>query len=44
MDETTKCRKRMDYARVCIIISVDQDIKTEVEVDAGRPTIFKIRI
>lgn len=42
IDESTKCRKYMDYAKVCVITTTDQEIKTEIEVDVGRSTIFKV--
>lgn len=42
MDWITKQRKRLDFSRVCVVISTDQELKTMIPVDSGRPSIFKV--
>lgn len=36
MDENTKHRSRLDYARVCVFISADQELPTAIQVGMGR--------
>lgn len=42
MDENTKLQRRIDYARVCVILSADSEILTTVLVNVGRETEFKV--
>lgn len=41
-DENTKERRRVEYARVRVIIKADRDLPSEHTVDVGRPHIFKV--
>lgn len=42
MDEAIKLRKRIDYARTCIMISANKELKSKIVVDVGRTTTFKV--
>lgn len=42
MDENTKLRHRLDYARVCVIILADHELLMVIQVDVGRPSLFRV--
>lgn len=42
MDENTMNRRRIDYARCCVMIKAEQELPLEKIVDIGRTHIFKV--
>lgn len=42
MDENTKYQRRIDYARKCVIILADQELRTSIPVLVGREVEFKV--
>lgn len=42
MDENTKLRRRIDYVRVCVFVSAEQELSTTIHVFVGREFIFKV--
>lgn len=42
MDENTKQRRRLDFARVCVIISAEKEIPRTVPIFVGRETDFSV--
>lgn len=42
LDEATTRRQRLDFAKVCVKIMADQEIKYDIQINIGRITTFKV--